>query len=183
MASTQAALLIVGASLAGLAITTLTNPELENLPGLVAIAMVSGFGAGVAFVAAMSEPTPRSRRLIGATLFVCATSRAIGFAARTTRDVGVGLDWLGRANPVVVNLLAAYLGFLVWARAYTPVHTQRREEPNHEPQVARTEDRRWRSRHGITPGLRARHDVHRSQAALGGVARAVLDAPGGSDGR
>lgn len=170
-ASTPAVLLVMGTALAVLAITTLTNPMLDTLPGQKLIAMVSGAGAGAAVVAAVFGPTRMARRLIGAAMMVCAGMRAAAFAVRNAQEVDTIGDWLARANPVAVNLLAWYLGFLVWARATQPVHIQSREVGGEQAETTADAERSGGGRprgSRIVRGLRVGGHL-RSKRVLGRV--------------
>lgn len=168
LVSTKQVLLIIGLALLALSVTTLANPDLQDLPGQQLIAAFSALGAGSALWAGLTGTSRLARQSIGAVLCVCASMRAVAFAIRNAREVDSFLDWCLRANPVATNILVAYLGFIVWGRAHHPEHVQngRRERDQEERDQGGNGDghhgrRRLRRVRGRSPAGRgpAHHDL------------------------
>ncbi len=117
LASTRAVLLIVGITLAALAVTTVTNPRLDSLPWPTGLAAITGLGAGAGIVGGIFGPTRQARRVTGAALMAVAALRGWAFAAQIAGRTDGIVEWAQQSNPVLVWVLGWYLGFLVWARA------------------------------------------------------------------
>lgn len=124
MASTRGVLVAIGASMAVIAVTTLTNPNLdlpgENfLAGAAAIGAASGLVGGLFF----SEPSSPARAVAGAMLCLISLIRGVAFAVAIERRTDGVVDALKQYNPVAMSFIAAMLGFLVWARSTDPPHS------------------------------------------------------------
>ncbi len=124
LASTRAALVIIGVLAGGLAYTTHYGYTVKQLPvrDVLTVLLISISVCGLA--SAWLHPTAAIRSYIGGALMLHSAVRGGGliYYARDLSPLPGLVDTLQQSSGVIVHVLVFYLGFLLWHRAYESPH-------------------------------------------------------------
>lgn len=117
LTTTRAVLVTFGVLCGGLAFSTFHTYSVAELPQRNLLVMILLVICLVGIGSAVIAPNPVTRSAVGGMVLLHSLLRAYAFGLKEGRDsVGIS-DFLAHSSPMLVHLLLAYTGLLVWGRA------------------------------------------------------------------